>query len=310
MASTIHLDHCPVCGSSSQIRELFRALDHTVTRESFAIWNCSNCTTRFTQDIPSPETISRYYKSKRYISHSDTRSGWINKLYHGVRRFTLSAKHRWVQEATGKSSGAILDLGSGTGAFLKLMKKQGWQVTGLEPDPGARKVAKDQHGLTLLDAALLDQLPGRSFHAITLWHVLEHIHDLHGTLKSLLRLLKPGGRILIALPNYTSIDALHYGPSWAAYDVPRHLYHFSPPAMQYLAGIHGMELMKTKPMPFDAFYVSMLSERYLHHGAPLIRGAFIGLKSWGNALFNPQQCSSLVFIFREGAELDQPTRKQ
>jgi SAM-dependent methyltransferase len=169
---------CPVCNSSG-IQQVLTAKDHTVSFESFSIWQCANCSLRFTQNIPSPEEIGRYYQSEEYISHSETSKGINNWLYLLVRRFTLSAKRNFIEDETGIKKGRLLDVGAGAGAFVHHMKENGWNVEGVEPDPQAIDRAFSQYGIRLKSSSELFSLQQSSFDAVTMWHVLEHVHDLH-----------------------------------------------------------------------------------------------------------------------------------
>ena len=227
MNELIHYNNCPACGSAD-IAFVLKAKDETVSREYFEVWQCNNCTLRFTQDVPDANNIGKYYQSSEYISHSNTSKGLVNKLYHSVRSFTLQSKRKLVEQSSGKKTGHLLDIGAGTGAFASSMKKSGWNVTALEPDETARANAKKDFDIELLPASNLFSLPSNSFDVITLWHVLEHVHELHKYLDTFYSLLIEGGTLIIAVPNYTSYDAKSYSEKWAAYDVPRHLYHFSP----------------------------------------------------------------------------------
>lgn len=295
MKETIHYTQCPVCGAAA-VQPVIRAKDHTVSGETFVIDECSVCTARFTQDIPTADQIGPYYKSENYISHTNTSKGLINGLYQWVRKRTLRQKRKLIQQVTGLNKGTILDLGSGTGAFAGEMKNSGWQVTALEPDADARKVAMDSFGVSLQDTSEFYNLAPDQFDAITMWHVLEHVHDLQGYMAKLKSVLKEKGRLIIAVPNYTSGDAAAYGEYWAAYDVPRHLYHFSPASMKGLVEKHGMKLLACKPMWYDSFYVSLLSSKY-KNGKPGLIGAFMnGLRSNLSALSNVQRCSSVIYI--------------
>lgn len=299
MGNLIHYTACPVCGSQ-QIREVLSVRDHSVTRQAFPISECASCTLRFTQDLPDAASIAPYYQFEDYISHTNTRKGLVNRLYHLVRKRTLQSKRKLIQQITGKSTGALLDIGAGTGAFLHTMRQAGWEATGLEPDAGARKLAKNDFGIELGEPGELFSLPEKSFDAITLWHVLEHVHELQRYVSKCRQLLKPGGRLVIAVPNYTSADAAHYGPFWAAYDVPRHLYHFSPAAMRQLMGVNGMKIAKTLPMWFDSFYVAMLSEKYKSGKTNLPLAAWNGLRSNLKAWGNKERCSSVIYVAVEG----------
>lgn len=295
MKELIHYTHCPVCGSA-EFKTVLSAKDHTVSGEKFAVSECNQCTLRFTQDVPDAASISPYYKSENYISHTNTSKGLINTLYQSVRKRTLKQKQRLVEKITGVKNGKLLDVGSGTGAFASEMKRNGWGVTGLEPDEDARKVAKESFNIELSDISQFYQLPDNSFDAITFWHVLEHVHELQAYMAKLKTLLTEKGRLFIAVPNYTSKDASIYNEYWAAYDVPRHLYHFSPQSMKVLVEKHGMKLLLQKPMWYDSFYVSMLSSKYKSGKTNLITAFFNGLRSNSMALGDVKKCSSVIYI--------------
>lgn len=291
----IHFTNCPVC-ERSEIAPSLVAKDHTVSQQSFPIWHCNACTVRFTQDIPGEQEIGAFYASTDYISHSDTKKGFINSLYHRVRKMTLASKRKLIIRETKMQKGNLLDVGCGTGAFLHTMQEAGWEVTGLEPDPTAREKATELYKLHPLATDQLFQLPPGSFNAITLWHVLEHVHELHAYVEQLGKLLAPGGRLFIAVPNYTSYDASVYKEYWAAYDVPRHLYHFSPSSMQKLLEKHKLELIRSKPMWFDSFYVSLLSEKCRNGKGNIIRAAWNGFVSNLKAAGNVRKCSSVIYV--------------
>ncbi|HVB03745.1 MAG TPA: class I SAM-dependent methyltransferase [Chitinophagaceae bacterium] len=296
MSTAIHRTSCPLCGSENQIVKLGIAIDHLVSQEHFELWDCHQCTLRFTQDIPSIQEIDRYYCSEQYISHTDTHQGLINRIYHIVRRVSLRTKFHWVQQDSAKIQGNILDIGCGTGAFLNMMRKQGWQVTGVETNAGAREKARLLYRLDILPEDALEKLQPQNFDVITLWHVLEHLYDLHGTFHQINRLLNKKGTLFIAVPNYTSADSKIYRENWAAYDVPRHLYHFSPASMQYLAELHGFSIRLLHPMVYDAFYVSLLSEKYLNRSLGILRAFWTGLKSGLSATADNNLSSSLVYV--------------
>lgn len=295
MQNTIHYTQCPVCGSAD-IKEALKAKDHTVSHKLFSIYACGNCSFRFTQDVPDAASIGPYYKSEEYISHTDTAKGLVNRLYQSVRKRTLKAKRRLIEKETGMKKGRLLDVGSGTGAFANEMQQQGWQVTGLEPDADARAVAQKNYGISLQDISQLYNLPAGSFDAVTLWHVLEHVHDLQRCVAQLKNLLTENGKLFIAVPNHTAKDAVIYGEYWAAWDVPRHLYHFTPASMKALLDKHGLTILKYRPMWYDSFYVSMLSSKY-KNGKTKLAGSFIsGLRSNIGALGDVKKCSSVIYV--------------
>ena len=296
MAELIAYTKCPACGSAS-IQMGLSARDHTVTQEVFEIWHCNDCTVRFTQHVPNATTIGPYYQSLNYVSHSDTDKGLINRLYHLVRNYTLTTKTKLLQQVSGKATGNLLDVGAGTGAFANAMVLAGWTVTGLEPDETARQTAKNKYQILLEPADHLFQLEASCFDAVTMWHVLEHVHNLHGYLEQFHHIIKPGGHLVIAVPNYTSYDAQTYGEYWAGYDVPRHLYHFSPESMEQLTNSKGFILETIQPMWFDSFYVSMLSEQYKKKSGNLLGAVWNGLLSNLKTIGNKRKCSSVIYIF-------------
>ena len=295
MATTISYTNCPACGTAT-IGKVLVCRDYTVSQEQFEVWECSGCSLRFTQHTPSAETIGKYYQSENYISHSDTGKGLINKLYKLARRFTLASKRKLVLKQTGLQTGKLLDAGCGTGAFLNEMNVSGWQVTGVEPDEGARLKAKELYHLEPLPDTDLFNLDANSYDAITMWHVLEHVHDLHGYFTQFKKILAKNGRLFIAVPNYTSADAAHYGSHWAAYDVPRHLYHFSPASMEALAIHHGFRVTSIKPMLLDAFYIAMLSEQYKNGKGNLVRAVWLGISCLFATTENTKKSSSLIYV--------------
>ena len=296
MASTIHYQACPICASES-IEKLYVAKDHTVSGESFEVWYCAKCSGGFTQNVPDAATIGPYYAAESYVSHTDSDKGIINNIYHKVRRFSLLTKKKLVAKLVGNNTGTLLDIGAGTGAFVHTMQTGGWNVTGLEPDATAAEQALLKYNIRLQSANTLYTLEAHQFDAITRWHVLEHVHDLHGYFKRFGELLQSSGVLVIAVPNYTSTDAKIYGQNWAALDTPRHLYHFSPTSMEALALKHGFTLVSKKAMWFDAFYVSMLTEQ--HKSGSLLKAILVGLWSNLTALLDVNKCSSVIYAFKK-----------
>jgi 2-polyprenyl-3-methyl-5-hydroxy-6-metoxy-1,4-benzoquinol methylase len=293
MPHTVHYTQCPACSGTS-IKKVFKVCDFSVSKELFEIEECTECGCRFTQNVPCETGIGRYYQSADYISHSETRKGIINQLYHLARLFTLRQKVSLVQKVTGKSVGMHLDIGSGSGAFVHAMTEAGWLSTGVEPDENAREIAAKRYRVDVFPADHFFSLPASSYDAITLWHVLEHVHRLDDYIKHLKSIISTNGKIIIAVPNYTSHDAAIYGAGWAAYDVPRHLYHFSPTSIKKLMERHGLHVKTIIPMWLDSFYVSMLSEKYKK--GSLLKAVVNGLVSNLKALKNKERYSSLIYI--------------
>lgn len=286
---------CPVC-KSKNFSPACEAKDYLVSQEIFQISECNECHLRFTNPIPDEDEIGKYYQSQDYISHTNTSEGLINKIYQWVRNITLVGKKNLIQKESKIKIGKILDIGCGTGEFLNGMHKAGWSVFGLEPDEGARQLAHSNYQLQIDSPAKLFELSENSLDVITMWHVLEHVHRLDDYLNQISKILKPDGALFIAIPNYTSYDANHYKNDWAAYDVPRHLYHFSPQSMKALLDRFNFKLEKMKRMPFDSFYVSMLSEKYKN--GSIINAFWVGLKSNCKALFNTERCSSSIYLIK------------
>jgi len=293
--SRIQFNKCPVCDAAA-IGNVMQVKDFTVSGELFTIAECLSCTLRFTRDVPDAATMPFYYKSENYISHTDTTRGLINRLYHFVRKRTIVQKRRLIEKSTKTNVGNILDVGSGTGAFLNEMKMNGWKVTGLEPDADARTMARDLYGLELANTSHLYHLPVDHFEAITLWHVLEHVHDLAAYIQQLKKLLNKQGRLFIAVPNYTATDAKVYKEYWAAYDVPRHLYHFSPRSMQVLMEKYGLKVRQYKPMWYDSYYISLLSSKYKHGKTNWLTATWNGLRSNIVAVGDNKKCSSVIYV--------------
>jgi 2-polyprenyl-3-methyl-5-hydroxy-6-metoxy-1,4-benzoquinol methylase len=254
------LEDCPVCGSSN-LRDKLQVQDKSVSQEMFTIVQCQDCEFQFTNPRPDAAHIGKYYESDAYVSHNSGAQGLINRVYNVARFFTVRRKVALITKLNGGRAGQLLDYGCGTGHFLAGAKKAGWQVTGLEPNARARQDAAERVGQPIQEPTALTKLAPNSFDTITLWHVLEHVHALHGTLDELIAALKPGGKLLIAVPNVESLDAQHYRQDWAAYDVPRHLYHFSTSTMRRLLTRHNLATQQVMSLPLDAYYISMLSER-------------------------------------------------
>ncbi len=290
---------CPIC-HSNDILLAIECKDFSLTQEAFDILHCNRCSFRYTHPIPSKDKIAPYYNFTAYISHTDIKEGWMNKLYHKVRKRTLLQKTNWVQSLFTGHKGHILEIGAGTGAFANAMVNKGWNVTALEPDETTRAKALHNYNLNLQPIESLYNLPQNHFEVITLWHVLEHVHDLSEYMDAFNKLLKVNGRLIIAVPNYTSFDAQYYKSFWAAYDVPRHLYHFSPLSMNKLCSIHNMKIVQYKPMWFDSFYVGLLSEKYKQSGFfGMLRAIVIGCISNIIALKDNKKASSVIYEIKK-----------
>jgi SAM-dependent methyltransferase len=287
---------CPVC-KNSEVKPVLQATDHTVSKEEFTIVECNACSLRFTSEAPAESAIQKYYQSSAYISHSNTKKGIINLLYHWARYFTMMSKEWLVKKESKRQVGMLLDIGSGTGTFVHTMERAGWSVVGLEPDADARAFAIKQYKVDIYPSEDLFRLPEATYSAITMWHVLEHVHQLDAYVQRIKELLAPKGKLIVAVPNYTSKDAEVYGAYWAPYDVPRHLYHFSPKSMDVLMKRHGLRVIKKRRMWLDSYYVSMLSEKYKKGN--FMKALWNGFASNLSALINRERCSSLIYVIEK-----------
>jgi 2-polyprenyl-3-methyl-5-hydroxy-6-metoxy-1,4-benzoquinol methylase len=291
--------NCPVCNHPNPQIAL-ESKDFSLTQESFTILHCTQCSLRFTSPVPSQDEIGKYYKFIEYISHTDVKHGWMNRLYHSVRTKTLAQKTKWVQSLFTGHKGHLLDIGAGTGAFVYAMQQKDWKVIGLEPDATTREKAYENYKIRLQSTDTIFNLPENEFEVISMWHVLEHVHALKPYLTQCFKSLKQNGRLIIAVPNYTSFDAKYYKNYWAAYDLPRHLYHFSPQSMTVLLNEIGFEIVSLKPMWYDSFYVSLLSEKYKQSGKlGMFIAGIIGLLSNLFAIKDPSKASSIIYEVRK-----------
>ncbi|WCO01666.1 class I SAM-dependent methyltransferase [Psychroserpens ponticola] len=271
--------------------------DHSVSGEEFQLIYNKEFEMLETFPQPSEEQLPKYYQSEDYISHTDAKRNWFEKVYHFIKTIALKRKLKLINSFNSKEK-QLLDIGCGTGDFLKVAKDNNWSVFGIEPNPNARKIANQKTNNSVFDIEQLLKFEKYSFDVITLWHVLEHLPKLENHIAVFESLLKPNGRLVIAVPNYKSYDAKYYNKYWAAFDVPRHLWHFSQKAISKLVYQKGMELIKTSPMTFDAYYVSLLSEKYKNGFMNPIKAFRIGWYSNFKAK-RTGEFSSLIYIIKK-----------
>lgn len=288
------IDTCPSC-QSKELTNYIICDDYSVSQESFAIMQCKNCELLLTSPRPDQQSIGKYYQSKDYISHTNQANNLTNSIYKIARSFSLRRKFKLVDRLAEKNT--ILDYGCGTGEFLGLFQEAGWNTYGVEPDDKARQIAIEDKKLEVHPDIIA--LPKKKFGIITLWHVLEHVHDLDGTLKELKDKLSKKGKLIIAVPNHDSYDRKFYKKYWAAYDVPRHLYHFNQLTIKNLLQYYKFKLIETKPMKLDAYYVSLLSEQHKKSKIKYIKAVLIGWLSNRWAKKNNQNYSSIIYIFEK-----------
>ena len=267
--------------------------DYSVSMETFDLYYDETLDMLITHPQPSLENLGKYYESEDYISHTDNKRSLFEKLYHFIKSIALKNKLNLINSVQ-LSKGKILDIGAGTGDFLSVAKNDGWQTIGVEPSDRAKAIAKSK-GVSFVEET--SELENHSFDVISMWHVLEHVPDLDKQIKELKRLLKPTGTLIIAVPNFKSFDAKHYGKFWAAFDVPIHFWHFSKTAIKLLFDKEEMKLKKVLPMKFDSFYVSLLSEKYKSGKMNFVKAFFIGLQSNWKAK-NNFEYSSHIYILK------------
>ncbi|WP_224485344.1 class I SAM-dependent methyltransferase [Robertkochia aurantiaca] len=268
--------------------------DHLVTGEKFQL--IPNPEFGYLETLPRPSTdqLGRYYQSDEYISHTDNNEGLINIIYQQVKKYMLGRKRNLIKKVH-PSASTVLDYGTGTGDFLKAIQTH-YETVGIEPNDKARHIAKTK-GLHIHEDRTT--LHDSKFDVITMWHVLEHIPDLHDTISFLENHINPGGNLILALPNYKSYDAQKYQDLWAGFDVPRHLWHFDKSSITNLFESTSLSVVQILPMIFDAFYVSLLSEKYKGNKNPLFDAIRTGIRSNMSAM-QTGEYSSLIYILKKG----------
>lgn len=289
------LEHCPVCGHTGSVPYL-EVKDYTVSEEVFQLVNCPSCDFVYTNPRPEANRIDKYYKSSDYISHTNSGKGLMNSLYQIARKRAIRTKLDFISTLN-PNPRTLLDYGCGTGEFLAAAKAEGWVCAGLEPDDDARKLAIENHSLNVDRSEHLKELPSGQFGAITLWHVLEHVHQLKDTVDELKRCLSSKGVLVIAVPNRTAYEAEIYGAHWAAYDVPRHLYHFSRKPMLQLMDNAGFECHSIQPLFFDPFYISLLSGGYKNGSKNFLSAMWYGMQTTIKGKKDIDKNSSLLYVF-------------
>ncbi|MGI9543471.1 MAG: class I SAM-dependent methyltransferase [Cyclobacteriaceae bacterium] len=289
------LRSCPIC-EHNEFKNFLIGKDHLVTNESFAIVTCGQCGFKFTNPRPSPEELHKYYQSDEYISHQSNATNPLDWIYKLARRYAIYQKLRWISrlDVDGKT---MLDYGCGTGTFLHAAETRGWLATGIEPNDVAAKQAATETIQILPQIRSLES--GQNFNIITLWHVLEHVSDLNQVLEKLKNVLSPKGCMIIAVPNCASFDAQAYGEYWAAYDLPRHLYHFTKATIAKLLQNHQLKIVNTLPLKLDAYYISLISEKYKGQSNAFFTAIKSGRRSNQYAKQNHQNYSSLIYLIRK-----------
>ena len=268
--------------------------DFFLTNEEFELVKDLPTKMLNTSPKPSKKNLSKYYASSKYISHQESSYTFFSKIYFFARALALWPKSLLISKHFHKPKSA-LDIGSGSGSFVRHLSKKKWNVKGYEPSNKAREFAEKNN---VAHVSSLKDLSPLSYSLITFWHSLEHVYSMEETLKKSIKALEENGIIMIACPNYTSWDAKYYGSAWAAYDVPRHLRHFAPESLKRILEPMGMKQLSQHPLLFDALYISMLSEKNLKSKLLFIKGLFFGLYSNIRGFFY-KNYSSQIYIFKK-----------
>ena len=292
---SVEIKTSPVCSGKS-FRLKLVCKDYSASLEDFNIVSCETCGFVFTNPRPNNNDIDRYYETENYISHSNNKKGFFNFLYQSVRRITIKKKVSMIRKLGAKS---LLDIGCGTGEFLNEAQIKGINVFGIEPSEKARRQCQKNYNLTVSESANLEEYKHGSFDCITMWHALEHMPDLNKLIKETHRIIKNNGKLIIGVPNYKSWDANYYKQHWAAWDVPIHFWHFSKESIEKIFKKHGFILSENKPMFFDSFYVSILSEEYKSGKKRFIKGIIAGAISNIIGWLTKRGFSSTIYVFEK-----------
>jgi len=296
--------------SRQSLEVLFQCKDYAVSQEEFSIFQDKEAELLVTSPQPAEENLNKYYESPDYISHTDSKKTVIDQIYQWVKKSSLKSKVNLIDQLA-PEKGSLMDIGCGTGDFMVACKKNGWRTTGIEPNEKARTIGQEKlessSGIKNYENIFQNIKEYRTtverdrgekrFDIITLWHVLEHVPDITNYVRELHKLLAENGTLVVAVPNYKSYDATVYGKFWAAYDVPRHLWHFSKRSISLLFSRVEMEIIEIKPMKWDAFYVSLLSEKYKNGKVNYLQAFYNGLVSNGKGRATGEY-SSLIYVLK------------
>ena len=224
---------------------------------NFQLVRCRRCGLIYLNPRPGPDEIARYYPSD-YIAYYRAIEDVPSFLRRLDRRYGLHKRCREVIRRAGRP-GHLLDVGCATGVFLDGMRQRGWTVTGVEVNAKAAQYARERLGLEVFVGELEEAgYPDASFDVISLWDVLEHVPDPRRTIEEIARILRPEGLLVLSLPNPDCLEAGLFGPYWAGWDVPRHLYIFSPSVLERLLAETGFQIQEVNSFT-GRYYVLVLS---------------------------------------------------
>lgn len=272
--------------------------DHGISQEDFRIVECSDCKFRFTQNPPDESVIGPYYETSKYISHSADSTTLINRVYYAVRDNMLAQKYKLIRQYTdGKN---FIDIGCGLGYFLNYIKQKNNTVFGIEKSESTAAIVRDKFNITVESPEFfLENKIEKKYDVVSMWHVLEHLYNPKNYISSIQKIIHDQSIIIIALPNHQSWDGRHYKEYWAGYDVPRHLWHFDASSINTLMSDLGFRCINMHRLPYDAFYVSLLSERYRGNFLSTIRAMFAGVISSIKSWMDVKQTSSIIYIYKK-----------
>ena len=258
--------------------------DFIVSNEFFKLYKDSETGIVWTQVGKNHNHLS-YYQSENYIPHSD-KKGLLGFLYRFSQRLMFVYKRIILMKPL-KQSKSVLDYGAGDGKFAKYLEKSGKKIFTYDP-------------LKVNSSNNINLTQDTDFQAdmLMMWHVLEHIPDLKKVFPKILERVNKKGFLVIAVPNRDCFDAKYYKNHWAAWDVPRHLYHFNHKSLLNFMSSYGLSFVFKRPLTLDSYYVSYLSEKYKKAPFPLFSGFIIGFLSNCLALFT-SNFSSSVYVFRK-----------
>lgn len=291
----IQIKNCPVCGADN-FSDYLNLKDFFLTGETFQLQKCESCGFVLTNPRPEDQSLAKYYDSPDYLSHHSQGLNPVRMVYQELRRINIRNKFSLIRRYVSK--GSLLDIGCGTGEVLHYFEQKKWNAKGIEPSKSAREFAIKKYGLDVEDEPELKRFKENSFDIVSMWHVLEHVSDLQDRMAVVHKLIKSSGYLIIALPNLNSWDAKYYQRYWAAYDVPRHLHHFSQKTIKKLVTNHGFKFVDVVPMKLDAYFIALLSEKYLGNHNRFLNAAINGLRSNKSARLNGEY-SSLTYIFQK-----------
>lgn len=290
------LKECIIC-NHKYFNNFIDCKDYFLSKEVFSICECRNCGFKFTNPRPLPDNLPGYYDPNEYLSYTNSKKGFLSSIYQLVKNITIRRKYLAINKLF--STGTILDIGCGTGDFLNYFKKNNWLTYGIEPNKFARDYAIKNYNIDVKQENEINNFSSNHFDVITMWHSLEHVSSLRDLIINITRILKDNGIIVVAVPNCDSWDAKYYKDHWAAYDVPRHLYHFTPKTLGLLFKNYSFKIVNTFPMIFDSFYISLLSEKYISGKTKYFKALANGIKSNFYARKNEKNYSSLIYFLKK-----------